>query len=266
MAEPITCTPRTLPPEKVVAAAENAVKVNPQNEPALGQMAQEVADFKPDKKFLAAVTRKLWPRPVRLSVAFLDNPSTELRKRILSHMNAWNRNADILFTETADATDAEVRINRQSGSDPSWNGYWSWLGTDILMNKGPFGQTMNLEGFTMKTPDSEFFRVVRHETGHTLGFPHEHMRPELVAKIDRKKAVEYYRKLCGWNEKQVTEQVLTPLDPRTLTATLNPDPNSIMAYQVPGSITKDGKPIIGGLDIDETDYAFCGRLYPKGKG
>ena len=40
---------------------------------------------------------------------------------------------------------------------------------------------MNLEAFTMQTPDSEFHRVVRHEAGHTLGFPHEHMRKAIVA-------------------------------------------------------------------------------------
>jgi hypothetical protein len=28
---------------------------------------------------------------------------------------------------------------------------------------------MNLDSFTTSTPDSEFYRVVRHETGHTLG-------------------------------------------------------------------------------------------------
>jgi hypothetical protein len=43
--------------------------------------------------------------------------------------------------------------------------------------------TMTLEAFTMNMPESEFHRVVRHETGHTMGFPHEHMRRELVDKI-----------------------------------------------------------------------------------
>jgi hypothetical protein len=36
-----------------------------------------------------------------------------------------------------------------------------------------------------------------------------------------------------------------------------------MCYQIPGSITKDGKPIIGGLDIDDQDYAFAAKIYPK---
>jgi hypothetical protein len=41
------------------------------------------------------------------------------------------------------------------------------------------------------------------------------------------------------------------------------DPTSIMCYQIPGAITKDGKPIIGGRDINPTDFAFAASIYPK---
>jgi hypothetical protein len=36
-----------------------------------------------------------------------------------------------------------------------------------------------------------------------------------------------------------------------------------MCYQIPGAITKDGNPILGGLDIDEQDYTFMSSIYPK---
>ncbi len=36
-----------------------------------------------------------------------------------------------------------------------------------------------------------------------------------------------------------------------------------MRYQLPGSITRDGRPIPGGADINATDYAFAGRIYPR---
>ena len=96
-------------------------------------------------------------------------------------MNAWNKNSERAVR--GNATDPEVRIARNPG-----DGYWSYVGIDILSipENEP---TMNLESFTMSTPNSEFFRVVRHETGHTLGFPHEHMRRELVARIDPDKAI-----------------------------------------------------------------------------
>jgi hypothetical protein len=36
-----------------------------------------------------------------------------------------------------------------------------------------------------------------------------------------------------------------------------------MCYQIPGEITRNGKPIVGGLDIDKSDYAFASQIYPK---
>src|SRR5438105_11352944 len=121
---------------------------------------------------------------------------------------------------------------------------------------------MNLEGFTMKMPESEFHRVVRHETGHTLGFPHEHLRKGLVAKLDVAKTIAYFDRTQGWSEAEVRAQVLTPISEATLRGT-TVDENSIMCYQLPGIITRDGKPIIGGLDIDATDYKFAALIYPK---
>jgi hypothetical protein len=123
---------------------------------------------------------------------------------------------------------------------------------------------MNLEAFTMNTPESEFHRVVRHETGHTLGFPHEHMRKALVDKLDVAKTLEYFERTQGWSEDEVRAQVLTPLEESTLLGT-KPDPKSIMCYQIPGEITKDGKPIIGGTDIDPSDFKFAASIYPKKK-
>jgi hypothetical protein len=124
---------------------------------------------------------------------------------------------------------------------------------------------MNLEAFTMNTRESEFHRVVRHETGHTLGFPHEHMRKALVDKLDVQKTIAYFEETQGWSEDEVRAQVLTPIEESTLLGT-TPDPRSIMCYQIPGNITVDGKPIIGGTDIDASDYKFAASIYPKKQG
>lgn len=113
----------------------------------------------------------------------------------------------------------------------------------------------------MTTRPSEFNRVIRHEAGHTLGFPHEHMRRELVARIDRQKAYDYFRRTQGWSPAMVDQQVLTPLDQRSIVGT-PADQTSIMCYQLPGVITRDGQPILGGPDIDTTDRSFARRIYP----
>jgi hypothetical protein len=92
------------------------------------------------------------------------------------------------------------------------------------------------------------------------------MRKALVARIDREKAYAYFWATQRWDRATVDAQVLKSLDEASIMGT-KPDETSIMCYQLPGSITKNGKPIIGGIDINETDYAFMAKLYPRpGKG
>jgi len=247
------CTPKALPIELQVRAAKTAAAENPANAPVLGLLPQneEFARAISDPLNIAVLTSKYWG-PVRrtLTVSFLESTPTNLRNRILSHMNAWQ--CGIRFVLTTGT--GQVRISRGGG------GYYSYLGTDI-QHIATNRQTMNLQGFTMSTPDSEFYRVVRHETGHTLGFPHEHMRRQIVALIDPQKAYVYFWNTQRWDRATVDAQVLTPLDDRTILGT-PPDQTSIMCYQLPGTITRNGRPILGGTDINATDRAFCRGIYP----
>lgn len=256
--DPIACTLKSLPRGKFVEAAQRARAINPVNHPPVERMRGIVRGFSPTPMRIAVLTTKYWgPTGTNLTVGFLDTPPTDLRKRILMHMNAWGKTANISFTQSR--SEPQVRIARQGGRD---GGYWSYLGTDVLSI--PAGEaTMNLEGFTMHTRDSEFFRVVRHETGHTLGCPHEHMRRQLVDKIDRRKAIKFFGLTQGWSPEEVKQQVLTPLEEQSLLGTTVADETSIMCYDIPGSITKNGKPILGGDDINEMDAEFIGMLYPK---
>jgi hypothetical protein len=141
-------------------------------------------------------------------------------------------------------------------------GYWSYVGTEILEidHDQP---TLNLEGFTARTSDAEFRRVVRHEAGHTLGFDHEHMRTDIVRRIHRAKAFAYFGRTDNWTPAEVERQVLTPLSEESILGTAESDPLSIMCYQLPASIMKNGEAVEGGRDINATDFAFAASLYPK---
>ena len=196
-------------------------------------------------------------------MGFIDTPDVALRKRILSHLNAWSEHANVSFVESN--VNPQVRIARWTAADsPVGGGYWSYVGTDVLLIK-PDLPTMNLQSFTMNTPDSEFFRVVRHEAGHTLGFPHEHMRKAIIERLDREKVIADYKRTQGWTQQQVIDQVLTPLEEASVLGTESVDETSIMCYQIDGRLTIDGKAIEGGKDINPADHAFAASVYPKPK-
>lgn len=256
----IPCTAKQLPEGEQYAAALEAVQWNPMNRAPVEKMAALMSvgfiggevDL---PKRIAVMTTKFWPAGgVELDVGFLETVPANVQEKILSHFNAWGAKCRVKFRITGGpATRAKVRITLRGG------GYWSYLGTDILRVQGA---TMSLEGFSMSTPNSEYTRVVRHEVGHTLGCPHEHMRQELVARLDRAKTIEYFRRTQGWSEQEVMQQVLTPLSEASIRGTVNADDTSIMCYQLPGSITKDGQPIKGGNDINDLDFKFMATIYP----
>jgi len=258
----VVCVPRLLPRSEWPRAAAHAMRVNPSNRPPDLQEDEDAPPAGGDGERLALDVTRYWGKEgVHLTVGFIDTPDRELRARILSHMNAWSRTANVSFV----ASDAEpqVRIARWTSADsPGDEGYWSNLGTDVLLIEA-HRPTMNLEGFTMRTPESEFVRLVRHETGHTMGFPHEHMRQAIIERLDRTKVIRDFMRTQGWTEQEVIDQILTPLEDASIMGTSHTDETSIMCYQVDAALTLDGTAVVGGTDINALDFAFAAQCYPR---
>lgn len=256
----IVCRTKPLSRGRAEEAIKRAVELNPANAAFSRLVKRTPIGRRGGMKRLAVNVGHRWPAiGVQLSVQFLDSPPRDLRARILSHLNAWQKTANVSFKETRGT--GQVRLARLDAPE-DMAGYWSYVGDEILAIPDD-EPTMNLEGFTMKTPESEFRRVVRHEAGHTLGFEHEHTRAAIVKKIDRRKAFAYFDRTQGWTRAEVEEQVLTPLAKASIMGTTESDPLSIMCYQLPAAITKDGRAIPGGDDINRKDFAFAAAVYPK---
>lgn len=211
----------------------------------------------PDGLDLAALRGYQWPNGTVLRVAFMERVSPELRALIVQHMNAWNRRGtNIRFVEST--THPQIRVTLARGQ-----GYWSFQGVDCLHI--PDDQpTMALEGMSLRTSAMELARVIRHETGHTLGFVHEQLRPEIVARLDPAKVIPYFKRYQGWDEATIRENVLTPIPQSKLISTRMPDPFSIMMYNFPASLTRDGRAIPGGSNITDLDAKMAASLYPVG--
>lgn len=253
------CKIKLLPQTNWIHAADTAAKVNPLNRPAINQMRQAMPKGQISTARLAVLHTKYWGiGGVKLTVGFMETTSVALKKRILSHMNAWSKHCNVKFV----LSNVNPKVRISFSSPPPDDGYWSYLGTDIL--EIPADEpTMNLDSFTMSTPESEFVRVVRHETGHTLGFPHEHVRAAIIKKMDKEKTIAYFKRTQGWTRKDVIAQVLTPIPESALNASVETDPHSIMCYDLPGMIMKNGIAVPGGKDIDALDKKFAAKVYPK---
>lgn len=268
----VPCTLRQLPDEELVAAARTAVEYNPANAPAhaairflAGLLTSDKEDAPEEARvldpgYIAVLATKYWGAGgVDLGVSFMDTQDSSLKNKLLSYMNKWGQYGNIKFRE-ASAGNAQVRIARQRN-----DGYWSYLGTDVLHI--PKDQpTMNLDSFSLSTPESEYDRVVCHETGHTLGFPHEHMRREIVGLLDAQRTIDYFLRFQGWSAEETRQQVLTPLEDAAIPMRTGADTVSIMCYQLPAEITTNGQPIRGGTVIDPTDGGFAAKIYPKQGG
>lgn len=258
LSEFVGCSLRELPADKIIPAAEEAFAQNPGNRPSAESVLKLIPDSVDIPLAIAVLTTKYWGnKGVKLGVYFMDTTDAALKAKILAYLNRWRtsnpKGANVTFAEASRGF-SQVRLARGN------SGYWSYLGTDILQIPGDEA-TMNLQGFTLNTRESEYARVVTHEAGHTLGFPHEHMRQALVNKLDRAKTIAYFMQTQGWSQQEVIQQVLSPLNEANLIAT-DADSTSIMTYQLPGTVTKDGNPIPGGADINANDYDFVTKIYP----
>jgi hypothetical protein len=244
------CLTRSLPESQLVAAATMARSINP-----LNAVAMDTLGLTLPPQHIAVMSHKYWGADgADLTFGFMEPTQADFRNRISDHFNSWGKFCQVKASWTQ--TDPQIRITREG------DGYWSYVGVDILSipkNK----PTMCLADFTMKTSEAEWKRVVRHEFGHTLGCPHEHMRVALVSRLDEGKTIAFFLRNQGWSPQTTRQQVLTPLSEASIRGSVGADDTSIMCYQLPGTITKDGKPIPGGLDFSEIDMSFMATIYPK---
>src|SRR6185503_9717901 len=97
----IVCRPKSLPFDRLASAERRAIEINPTNAAVVRTVARTPVGRRGGQRRIAVLVARKWPATgVRLSVSFLDSPSAALRARILEHMNAWGKAANVLFRAT----------------------------------------------------------------------------------------------------------------------------------------------------------------------
>ena len=201
----------------------------------------------------------LWPTPAKLKVCFNKGPA-ELRPMIASAMQQWSALAPsnvififnektpgpgdpLTFTECDGTPNYAIRIGFERGK-----GHWSQIGT--LSESAYPDNSMNLDfDRNPKLDVQSMIELTLHETGHALGFHHEHQSPGApCTKWNWEKILLSY----DWQgatlaeKEQSMHQNLDRLNDYVLTTGQHAytftayDKNSIMHYSFPPDMFADG--------------------------
>jgi serralysin len=193
---------------------------------------------------------KFWPAGKVLKVKFLNGSAT-LQNKVLNYAKTWSNHADVTFIKVL-AGNAEIRVRFGN------IGHNSYVGTDNLLIAQNL-QTMNFQ-LTDNSSESDVRRVALHEFGHALGLNHEHQNPFANISWDKPKVYAYYAANQGWSQQMVDAQVLNKQAFETTQHT-NLDPQSIMSYSIPASLTTNGFSIPWNTELSAVDKEFIGKMY-----
>jgi hypothetical protein len=103
----------------------------------------------------------------------------------------------------------------------------------------------------------------RHEiqAAAAAGFAHEHQSPAAGIAWDKAKVYECYERTDGWDKGMVDRNVLTKYQ-ATVTNYSVSDPQSIMLYAIPASLTLDGFQTKWNTQLSDTDSEYAGNWCP----
>ncbi|MCX5211618.1 M12 family metallopeptidase [Kitasatospora sp. NBC_00240] len=135
------------------------------------------------------------------------------------------------FKEVDDSSESEVRIDFQGRFSESV------VGTDVLQ----VGQHEATTNFGWDLTDAVGHATALHETGHVLGFDHEHQNPNAGIEWEEEKV---YAALAlppnEWDRETTFFNIIRKLDPATVSGSVF-DADSIMEYPFPPGLIKRPK-------------------------
>lgn len=181
------------------------------------------------------------------------------RQIVRQAFDQWKRlGIGLTFTETADRSEAEIRIGFMKG-----DGSWSYIGRDVLDQKQD-ARTMNFGWDLRQQPDTAL-----HEIGHTLGLPHEHQNPNAGIVWDEEAV---YSELAGppnqWPRDKTFHNIIRKINPDTVQGS-SWDPDSVMHYpfnanliNAPAPYNDNGIKPPGSLSA--RDASWIKTFYPDG--
>lgn len=238
----------------------------------------------------AFLTKKLWPRGTTIKIAFLENGNNVPRTSILSIKGSRDEDGNPLIMDpiqtsltpenksdkplstiesvkkivieriqpivglklefTPNVAESTIRIT----FDPK-GGAWSLLGTDCNSPQFKGRPTMNLGWLDVATTIHEFC--------HALGMIHEHQNPDgNLIQWDVPKVLNWARITQGWDETTTRHNIIDRYNADEINGSKF-DPNSIMLYFFPGSLTLNNEGTHQNLRLSRKDVEYLNKMYPN---
>lgn len=171
------------------------------------------------------------------------------------HVQIWENGTNVRFFTTRNKEKADVVL----GFDCVGN--WCRIGRGAKMVDKKY-QTINLD-WNSSTSTFEYMRSTCHETGHMLGLGHEHQNPVGGIQWDEEAVYKYYEMSQGWTREQVKMNLLDHYAGTDEIINTGFDPESVMLYPIPASITKDRFSSNLALLPSKKDFETVNKMYPK---
>lgn len=196
----------------------------------------------------------LWKKKI-VSVYFMDDDGS-IRNQTLQTANEWSTFSGITFVRALSKGNSDIRVSYRT------NGWWSHVGSYAL-SLGKDSVTLSLDSIYLYDA-SRTKSVILHEFGHALGLLHEHQHKGLNIPWDSTALYKYYKENFNLDSDWVNENVITKYKSPTAIY-CEPDPASIMIYEIPAKVTKNGsfhvdEPLeLSPLDKKYINYMYTGK-------
>lgn len=192
--------------------------------------------------------------PLQLSLTPKDNSkpleTIEAVKKIVAERVQPIVGLKLEFTDNIAESTIRITFNPSGGA-------WSLLGTDIISPQFKGQPTMNLGWLDVAT--------TIHEFGHALGMIHEHQNPDgNLIDWNVPKVLEWAQVTQGWDETTTRHNIIDRYDIDEINGSKY-DPNSIMLYFFPGTLTLNNKGTHQNLRLSSDDVLYLNKMYPNSK-
>ena len=236
------------------------------------------ADVPDDALSAAFLTQTLWQPGQDITISFIDDDAEPWKKawveKVVAEYIQPHVDLNLLFGNYGFSADIRITFKNQGVAYSRLGVQSSYIKEEESMNLGflhnPTSGTFEWNGEVYTFPDGPSGntngQVIIHEFGHAIGMIHEHQNPNGGIEWNVEAVLDHYvgKPPMNWTEEEVYVNILNKYSIDQLNASKF-DPESVMMYSIPASLTLDGTSTTSNPVPSKLDIRWMGKVYGKKK-